>query len=329
MSERRGTVRSGLRRAAAGIAGAVALSLALTGCGEGGAPAVAANVEGTEITSAEVEALYQIFANTDAGAQGLEGVQGVKVAPERVRATALSYRIKIAFIEYLAKREGAVVPENDTDEALYDELAQVGSLKVSGYQKEDLKIAARVEAISKAIAAKLLPDPDVTRQELQQAYDERKDIVGKSFRATTGVAFMDSEASALELRKSLENGKDFTEATDALNGTLAAQIVDINPISPIQPELVEAVRKLDPGKTSEPIRYDVGDVPVYTVLYQVKRKDLPALTLEEARPELTKIVQDHKRFLVFDDWLKKQYLNARITVDDYYGTWDPTYQAVV
>lgn len=325
MSVRRGI----LRRATAGVAAAVALSLALTACGGGGAPEVAANVEGREIKSAEVDALYEIFANTDAGAQGLEGVNGLKVGPERVRATALSYRIKIAFIDYLAEREDVVVPDDNTDEALYDELSQIGSLKVSGYQKEDLKIAARVEAISKAIAAKLLPNPTVSQEELQQAYDERKDIVGKSFRATTGIAFMDSEASALELRKSLDAGTDFTKATDALNGTLAAQTVDINPITPIQPELIEAVRKLDPGKTSEPIRYDVGDVPVYTVLYQIKRKDLPALTLEEAKPELTKIVQDHKRFLVFDDWLKKQYLSAKITVDDYYGKWDPTFQAVV
>ena len=318
-----------LRRTAAAIAGAVALSLALSGCGGGGVPEVAATVEGTEITSADVEALYQIFANTQAGASGLQGVNGVTVDPKQVRAAALSYRIKVAFIEHLAQRESVVVPEDDTDQALYDELTQIGSLKVSGYQPADLKVAARAEAIGKAIAAKLLPEPTVTREELQEAYDERKDIVGKSFRATTAIAFMDSEASALELKKALDSGTDFTRATDNLNGTLAAQTVDINPISPIQPELIEAVRKLDPGKTSDPIRYDVGDVPVYTLLYQVKRRDLPALTLEQATPELTKIVQDHKRFVVFEDWLKKQYLTARITVDEYYGAWDPSSQLVV
>ena len=325
MNERRGV----LRRATARVAGAVALALALTACGGGGAPEIAANVEGTEIKSTDVDALYDVFANTGAGAQGLQGVNGVRVDPEQIRATALSYLIKIAFVEHLAEREDVVVPEDDTDEALYDELSQIGSLKVSGYQSSDLKVAARIEAISKAIAAELLPNPTVSQEELQQAYDERKDIVGKSFRATTGIAFMDTEASARALRKSLEAGTDFTKATDALGGTLAAQTVDINPITPIQPELIEAVRKLDPGETSEPIRYDVGDVPVYTVLYQQKRKDLPALTLEEAKPELTQIVQDHKRFLVFDDWLKKQYMTADITVHDYYGDWNPSFQAVV
>lgn len=318
-----------MRGARAGVAGALALTLALAGCGGGGAPKIAADVEGIAITSADVDALYDIFASTGAGAADLQGVDGVKVDPKQIRATALSYRIKIAFMDYLAQREGANVPADDSQDDVYDELAQIGSLKTTGYQGADLKVAARVEAISKAIAKKLLPDASVTREELQAAYDERKDIVSKSFRATTGVAFMDSPESAAALRKSLEKGTDFEAATDALNGTVAAQVVDINPISPIQPELIEQVRKLDPGKTSEPVRYDLGDVTVYTVLYQVKRTDLPALTLEQARPELTKIVVEHKQFLVFTDWLKKQYASAKITVDKYYGKWNPSFQAVV
>jgi hypothetical protein len=65
------------------------------------------------------------------------------------------------------------------------------------------------------------------------------------------------------------------------------------------------------------------------VLHQQKRTDLPALTLQEATPELTKIVVEHKQFLVFDDWLKKQYLSAQIKVNKYYGTWNPSFQAVV
>ncbi|GAA0619339.1 hypothetical protein GCM10009547_22220 [Sporichthya brevicatena] len=317
-----------MRRAAA--AGAVALSLALSGCGGDSEPAVAANVEGTEITSAQVNELYDVFARTGAGAESLEGVGGVKVDPAQIRATALSYRIKVAFIEYLAQREGVKVSDDATKDDVYDELAQIGSLKVSGYQGQDLKVAARVEAISKAIAAKLLPEVSVTKEELQKAYDERKDIVGKSFRATTGIAFLDSEQSALALKKELDKGTDFTKASDAAGDVvLAAQTVDINPITPIQADIIEAVRKLDPGKTSDPIRYDIGDVPVYAVLHQITRKDLPALTLEAATPELKKIVVDHKRFLVFDDWLKKQYLTARIEVDKYYGKWNPTYQAVV
>lgn len=319
-----------LRGAMSGVVGAAVLSLALSGCGGDSEPAIAANVEGIEITSAQVNELYAVFANTEAGAEGLQGVDGVRVDPAQIRATALSYRIKIAFMEYLATREGAEIPEDDSNDAIYDELAEIGSLKVSGYQGQDLKVAARIEAISKSIAKKLLPDATVSREELQAAYDERKDIVGKSFRATTDIAFVDTEENALALKKALDQGTDFEKATDGLGDVvLAAQTVDINPITPIQAELIEVVRKLDAGKTAEPIRYDVGDVPVYAVLHQQKRTDLPALTLEEAKPELTKIVVEHKQFLVFSDWLKKQYQTAQIEVDKYYGKWNPSFQAVV
>ncbi|HUR01545.1 MAG TPA: peptidylprolyl isomerase, partial [Nonomuraea sp.] len=253
----------------------------------------------------------------------------LKVEPKVVRARALSYRIQIAFMEYLAKREGAQVAPDTSDDETYNELAEVGSLKFSGYKGEDLKVAAYMERIGKAIAAKLLPEVSVSREELQAAYDARPELVGKSFRATTGIAFMDSEESAAALRKELAKGTDFKKASDALAGTVVAETVDVNPITPIQPELIEQIRKLDPGETSEPQLQDVNGVQIYTVLYQVKRKDLSALTLEDAKPELTQIVIDAKRFQVFDDWLKKQYLTARITVDKYYGVWNPTYQAVV
>ncbi|MBA3742353.1 peptidyl-prolyl cis-trans isomerase [Sporichthya sp.] len=322
--------RTRVRSARYGVAGALALTLALSGCGGGGgAPAIAANVEGIEITSAQVDELFKIFENTDTGQADLQGVDGVKAAPEQIRRTALSYRIKIAFVEFLAKREGAQVSDSADENEVYDELAEIGSLKFAGYKGEDLQVAARIEKISKAIAAKLLPEVSVSREELQAAYDARPEIVGASFRATTGIAFMDSPESAAALRKALAKGTDFKTATDALSGTVGADTVDINPITPIQAEIVEQVRKLEPGESSEPTRYDLGDVTVYTVLYQVKRKDLPALTLEDAKPELTQIVVDSKRFQVFDDWLRKQYLAANITVDKYYGKWDPTLRAVI
>jgi hypothetical protein len=71
--------RARLRGAPAGIAGALALSLTLSGCLFGGAsePDIAATVEGTQITSAQVNELYDIFANTDTGADDLTGADGV------------------------------------------------------------------------------------------------------------------------------------------------------------------------------------------------------------------------------------------------------------
>lgn len=317
--------------------GALLCAAALSACGlvgGGGAPKIAADVEGTKITSAQVDLLYDVFAKTDAGAESLGGADSnpdaLKVDPKQIRATSLSYQIKIAFLDFLAQREQVTIPEDASKEDIYNGLASIGSLQTAGYRGEDLKVAARIEAISKAIAAKLLPDASVTTAELQAAYDERKEVVGKSFRATTDIAFMASQKSADALKVALDGGKDFVAATDALGEeTIAAKTIDVNPITPIQADVVETVRKLDTGKTAAPIRYDVEGATLFVVLHQQKRTDLPALTLTEATPELTTIVVEHKRFVVFQDWLKKQYEAANIDVDGYYGKWNPSFQAVV
>lgn len=321
------------RRLGATAAG-VALSLALSGCGVfgggGGEPEIAADVAGTPITSARVNELFSIFANTSSGAAGLEGGEsGIKVSPEQIRATALSFQIKVTFLEVLAEREGITVPEQ-IDEEVFEDFAGITSLQSQGFRGEDLKIAARAEAIGKAIAAKLLPEVTVTDEDVQAAYDERKDIVGESFRATTDIAFMDSETSAAKLKADLEDGKKFLDATAAAgSATLVAETIDITPLSPVQPDVLDAVRTLDAGKTAEPIRYDVGDGPLFVVLHQQKRTDLPALSVEEARPELEDIVTNRKRKDVYDQWLKQQYTAANITVDDYYGKWESSFQAVI
>ncbi len=320
------------QRVSKAVGAVLCAAVVLSACGGGGEPEVAADVEGIKITSEQVNLLYDIFAKTDAGQQGLAGEApgGLAVDPKQVRATSLSYQIKVAFLNFLAEREQITIPEDTSKDEVYEGLAGIGSLQVAGYRGQDLKIAARIEAISKAIAAKLLPEVTVTEADLQKAYDERKDVVGKSFRATTDIAFISSETAAKALKAALDQGKDFIAATDALGDeTLAAQTVDVNPITPIQADVIEKVRTLDVGKTAEPIRYDVDGATVFVVLHQQKREDLPALTLKEATPELTKAVIDRKRFVVFQDWLKKQYEAANIDVDGYYGKWNPSFQAVV
>jgi hypothetical protein len=310
---------------------AVAGLALLAGCGSG-EPKVAADVEGTPITSAQVTELYDVFARTAEGQETLDGSgpDSTTVDPKQIRAAVLSYRIKVAFVETLARREGVDVPETAAQESIYDALAEGRSLQAAGYRSQDLEAAAHLEALSKAIAAKLLPDVTVTEAELAAAFRERGDIVGKSFRATTDLAFMVSQDSASQLRSALDGGASFHQATQALSAqTLEAQTVDITSLSPLSPEVLKVVRTLAPGQTAEPIRYDLGGAAVFVVAHQEKRVDLPALTLAQAAPELRKAVIDHKRFLFFQDWLKQEFLSAHIRVNHYYGSWNPSFQAVV
>ncbi|MGQ0624354.1 MAG: hypothetical protein ACT4PP_06820, partial [Sporichthyaceae bacterium] len=129
------------RWAALGIAGTIALGIA--GCGGGGRPEVAAEVEGVPISSARVDELFDIFAGTAQGSAELAGPGGLTLPPKQVRATALTYQIRVTFLDYLATRENIVIPQGVDNSALYDELAGIGSLRDSGFRGQDLAIAAR------------------------------------------------------------------------------------------------------------------------------------------------------------------------------------------
>lgn len=321
-------------------AGAAALVVALSGCGvtsvlPGGSddtvPEIAATVLGQPITSTTVEELSKIFATTAAGQQAMQGTeQGLRVSEEQVRQTALSYQIRVVFLEALAKERNVKLDADDNQE-IYDSIAEAPSLQQSGYRGKDLAVAARAEALSKEIAQQLLPDVKVNEDELQEEFQKRENLSKASFRSTTNVAFMDDQKSADQLKSRVEGGETFDTVTKDLgDSVLQADTVSVSPLSPVQKEFISTVQALKQGEVSEPLERQVADGSLYIVLHQEKREDLPALTLKDdaIRAEMTEIVQDNKRFAFFDQWFNKRFKEAKITVDDYYGEWNPSFLAV-
>jgi len=327
--------KGSVRRALRGIGVAGALALTVSGCSmpfsSQGVPEIAAYVEGTPITSKDVQALYDKFANSDQGKSDMDPTQqqGLVVSPKQIRQTALTYQIRVVFLEALAKLKGVTDADQAAQKEIANELAQAPSLQQGGYQASDLVIAKHAEVLSKAIAEKLLPNVIVNPQELQDAYDQRQDLVAASFKSSVDVAFMDDEASATELISRLNKKEDFFKITKDLGSkALQASEVDVSPLSPVQKDFIDTVRGLKEGETSKALPYSVDDGNVYIVLHVAKRQDLPKLTLEQATPELTKIVQDDKRYAFFQQWFDKQYREADIRVNKYYGKWNKSFLAV-
>lgn len=318
---------------AVGLTGALVLTL--SGCGlfgSAGVPQIAATVQGVPITSKTVQDLYDKFANSSQGQSDMDPTQqqGLVVSPKQIRQTALTYQIRVEFLEVLAKQQGITEQDTDAQKEIANELAQAPSLQAGGFQASDLEVAQRAELLSKAIAAKLVPDVIVNPQEIQDAYDQRQDLVAASFRSKTDIAFMDDQASADELIARLKKGENFFAITKDLGNdkALQAQEVDVTPLSPVQKDFIDTVRGLKQGETSKALPYQVDDGNVYIVLHVEKREDLPKLTLAQATPELTKIVQDDKRYAFFQQWFDQKYREADIRVNKYYGKWNKSFLAV-
>jgi hypothetical protein len=322
-------------RALRGIGVAAALALMVSGCSmpfsSQGVPEVAAYVQGMPISSKDVQALYDKFATSDQGKSDMDPTQqqGLVVSPKQIRQTALTYQIRVTFLEALAKLKGVTDADQEAQKEIANELAQAPSLQQGGYQASDLEIAKHAEVLSKAIAAKLLPDVIVNPAEIQDAYDQRQDLVAASFKSKVDVAFLDDAASADTLISRLNKKDDFFAITKDLGAkALQAQEVDVSPLSPVQKDFIDTVRGLKTGETSKALPYQVDDGSVYIVLHVAKREDLPKLTVAQATPELTTIVQEDKRYAFFQQWFDKQYREADIRVNKYYGKWNKNFLAV-
>jgi len=324
------------RLAAGLLAGGLLLSTA--GCSlpfqSKGVPEVAAEVRGVPITSKVISDLFDVFKNTARGQQDTDPNQnnGLTVTGKQIRATALTYQIRLTFLEELAKERGIKLDDAaDTDfSEIATDIANSPSLQSGGYRAEDLEIARRAASIAQEIAKNLLPEVLVNDQEIQDAYDARKDIVNATYRASTNLAFVDDEVSADTLKERLDNGEKFADVVRELGSEKILRVgdVEVTPISPVQEQVKEAVKDLKQGETSKPIRYEVGDGSVFVVLNVYKRKDLPKLSIEEAKPELRDIVISSKRNAFFQQWFDKKFREAEIDVDGYYGKWDRSFLAV-
>lgn len=334
-----GNSRAGLpgRRPAGRLAGvAVALSLALggvTGCnfvGDKSAPATAATVEGMEISSESVDELFEIFRKTEAGKEKDQGGNAALVSDKVIRQVALSYQIKITFLEALAKKEGITIDDTQDEEGLFDDLVNAPSFAGQGVRPQDLRIAARAEKLQKAIAAKLLPNVEVNDDELADAFEQRKEALGESFKAETDIAFMNTKEAAEELIEKTKKGDKFLDTANATEDKLLVDTVTINPLSPISGDFIAKVKDLKQGELSEPLEFTVDDGTLYVVLHVEKREDLKALSVEdqEVKEELSEIVRNSKRFQFFDKWFNKRFREAKIDVDSYYGEWTPRSLAV-
>ncbi len=318
------------RRSAGRLAGlAVAVSLAVggvSGCnfvGDKTAPETAATVEGLPISSKAVEELFEIFRATEAGKAKEQGSDAVLVSDKVIRQTALSYQIKITFLEALAKKEGVSIDESQDEADRFDALIEAPTFAGQGVRPEDLKIAARAEKLQKAIAKKLLPNVEVNDDELRDAYDQRKEALGESFKAKTDIAFMNTKEAAEELIEKTKKGEKFLDLANGTEEKLLVDTVTINPLSPISGDFIAKVKDLKEGELSEPLEFTVDDGTLYVVLHVEKREDLKALSLEdkEVKEELSEIVRDSKRFQFFDKWFNKRFKEADIDVDGYYGKW--------
>ena len=79
-------------------------------------------------------ALYNQFANSDQGQSDMDPTQqqGLRVSPKQIRQTALTYQIRVVFLEALAKQRGINVADTENNADVASEIAQAPSTSRGG-----------------------------------------------------------------------------------------------------------------------------------------------------------------------------------------------------
>jgi hypothetical protein len=310
---------NGRKRTTALAVIAVAAMLA-GGCSNGGGkrPAVAAVVEGTRIPSSETEAMVDAYLRRQA-----PGPMGEDAPRDEIAKGVLEYQIKLTCLEHLATMEGV-----STEAASYFDstarLIQPEDYGRIGERPEDVARELQAGRLSQAMAKKLFPNISISDTALQAEFERRAPLLDRHWKASAQLARFGSADPVAELRKRAGAGEQFTDAASAL-GAADVGTVDVNPVvAPLPAAVLDTLGKLPPGGISEAI--PVGGA--WIVARLVSRQDVPRLTLDELRPELTEFLAEREQQNRFQEWFQTKFAAAKVKVSSYYGKWDAEHTAV-
>ena len=312
-------VREGRGRPAA-FALIVALSLLGGGCSSGGGsrPRVAAVVEGTRIASSETEAMVDAYLRRQSPQP-----MGEDTPRDQIAKGVLEYQIKLTTLEHLAATLGV----SSETASYFDSTARLIQPEDTGRigeRPEDLARELQAGRLSQAMAKKLFPDVSISDAAVQAEYERRAPLLDRHWKATAQLARFGAEDPATQLRTRVGAGEHFADVASAL-GAADVGTVDVNPVvAPLPAAVLDALGKLSPGAVSEPI--PAGGA--WIVARLESRQDVPRLTLDELRPELTGFLAERERQDRFQEWFQTKFAAAAVKVSSYYGKWDAQHTTV-
>ena len=312
-------VREGRARPAA-FALIAAAALLGGGCSSGGGsrPRVAAVVEGTRIASSETEAMVDAYLHRQTPQP-----TGADTPRDEIAKGVLEYQIKLTSLEHLAATLGV----SSEATSYFDSTARLIQPEDTGRigeRPEDLARELQAGRLSQAMAKKLFPDVSISDAALQAEYERRAPLLDRHWKATAQLARFGAPDPATQLRTRVGAGERFADVASAL-GAADVGTVDVNPVvAPLPAAVLDALGKLSPGAVSDPI--PAGGA--WIVARLESRQDVPRLTLDELRPELTEYLGERERQNRFQDWFQTKFAATAVKVSSYYGKWDPKHTTV-
>jgi parvulin-like peptidyl-prolyl isomerase len=296
------------------VVAVLAVAVLGAGCSGGGKPQVAAVVEGTKVSSSETETIVDAYLKRQQVAP-----TGEDVPRDQIAKWVLEYQIRLTLVEHLASTLG-VESEPESYYGAAADLIQPDKYGRIGQRREDFARELRAGKLSEAMAKKLYPTVSISDTAVQSEYERRGPLLDRHWKATATLARFGTEEAAKQLPAKVKAGEAFDVAAKALGADDVATS-EINPVvAPLPAAVLDAVGQVAPGAVSEPIPSGMA----WLVLRVEKRQEVPRLTIDDLRPELTDFLAERERHDKFQEWFQQKFTEAKVKVDSYYGKWDAT-----
>jgi len=223
---------------------------------------------------------------------------------------ALESMITNKIIEIEAKKANITITEDEIQEEMNDIITAYGGqeafnqqIKQSGITQEDIK----ADIINYLNTLKLLePRVTVTEEEIREYFEENKDYYAIQEKVEASHILVDDEATAIKIKKMLDDGKDFAElaaeySKDTSNAQNGGKLGYFG-----RGEMVEAFEdaafSMDIDEISDPVKTEFG----YHIIKVTGRIEAQEPSLENNREEIKETLMSEKIGDEYSIWLSEK-----------------------
>ncbi len=284
----------------------VAVALAVSACG--GGDDVAATVDGTDITTSQIESLV-----TPAEGEEISEVQFADLLSFSIVLDVFARGAEEDFGISFTEDEIAAEADSIIDAELTGDQTREELLATMQVTEELLQMIAHQSLIQTAIREQMESEVGPPTQEEIDGVITEAEALGETTTCASHI-LVATEAEAQDVVERLEAGEEFADVAleVSIDGSSAAG-GDLGCAPPEQyvPEFAEAMEAAEVGVPTAPVESEFG---FHVIL--VREDDVP--TVEEA----TTTLQAEALELAAQEWFVSTAEAAEVTVNEKYGTWE-------
>lgn len=225
-------------------------------------------------------------------------------------SNALDVLIINKIIELESKKENIKVTKDEIDEQKNKMVESMGgqdayesALQFYGVSEDDL-----MDDIEKNLYLKKLLEPriPITEEEMKEYFEENKDSLGQEEEVKARHILVESEETALEVKKKLDEGEDFGElakeySTDTSNSQQGGDLGFFGKGKMVK-EFEDAAFSLEIGEISEPVKTELG----YHIIKVEDRKEAEEADFEKSKDEIKDMIFQERFQEAYDTWLQEK-----------------------